>query len=90
LYGNTFESQNNLFVGKLLSLVGNNFAVEPTDGSTPTGVMVAMRAAATANVAENFSKSSILHFLTQEDGFSEAANQVFTQKHSLPLEFNRT
>ena len=79
LHGDTFGSQNNLFVGELLSLVGNGLTAEHRfDTHRCDGC-----AADTAKVAVSFSDSSILHFLTREGGFSEAANQVFTQRHSL-------
>ena len=80
--GNPFRAWSNVFVSALLGFVGNSFGVEPTDGSTPYGVMIATRAAATANAATNFGDESIPHFLTREGGFSGAANQVFTQSRS--------
>jgi hypothetical protein len=84
LQGNTFGAQSNMFVSALLNVVGNSFVPEPIDRSAPFGVMVASRAAAVGNVAALFSDNVALHFLTTAPpagGFSEAANQVFTQNH---------
>ncbi|MGH8720344.1 MAG: DUF6519 domain-containing protein [Burkholderiales bacterium] len=85
LQGNTFGVQSNILVSALLSVGGNSFVAEPTDGSTPYGVMVATRAAAAGNVAVRNGDEAILRFLIPRDGgFSGAANQVFTLPQSTP------
>ena len=84
LQGNTFGGQNNVFVSALLSFVGNSFVAEPTDGAAFYGVMIANRAAATANTAAGISDNSFLHFLTPEGRFSEAANEVLIHQQSTP------
>lgn len=85
LQGNTFNVMANVFASDLLSFDGNSFIANPVDGSTPYGVMIAVRAAAAGNVAVTVSEAAILHFLTPAGGgFSGAANQVFTLPRSTP------
>jgi photosystem II stability/assembly factor-like uncharacterized protein len=84
LHGNTFGGQNNVFVGALLSFVGNSFVVEPIDGPALYGVMIANRATATANMAASSSDNSFLHFVTPEGSFSEAANEVLIHQQPTP------
>lgn len=83
LQGNTFNTQNNIFVSALLSMCGNSFIAEPSGDSAPYGVMVTTRAAAAGNVAVRFGDEAILRFLIPGNGgFSGAANQVFTLPQS--------
>jgi hypothetical protein len=80
LHGNTFAEPSNLFVSGLMAFGNNAFIAQPTDGSTPYGVMLATRSTAAGNVAVVFGEQAILHFVTPDTGgFSKAANEVFIQ-----------
>jgi len=84
LQGNTFNSQSNVFASGLVNFADNSFLAQPTDGSTPYGVVGANRATAAGNVAVVNGDAAILHFLRpRTGGFSGAANQIFTSPPSL-------
>ena len=76
LNGNTITEQNSIFVAGLLGVTTNGFLAQaPQDGFY--GVMFAIRATASGNLATVFGDRPMLHFILPDpSSFAKAANVV--------------